>query len=1473
MRLNPGRKPYRVNIIFLLATLLWAGHGFAQLQANFTMDKAGGCSPISVAFTNTTTGASSNAVYTWDLGNGNRAISFNAGAIYKNEKSYTVSLTVQDGSKTSVKTQTITVYAKPTIDFSVSPSKVCLPTPINFTAGSGNIASYYWDFGDGSTQQTFGPVIGHVYTVAQKATVSLTVANSFGCTNTIQKQDIVEIIPTISAYFKASQTILCRETDAVQFTNYSSGPGTLSYLWDFGDGTTSTDIAPSHVFNGKGIYTVKLTTTSSEGCIISNTQSGYINVATFNSDFNVPPVICKDGYNTFNSISTPYSNNSLFEVDGNIVSYSGYLNYQFNTTGDHTIKLKNTFGTCPDSITKTVSVKPIPVPDGFENNILNTCGAPVTVNFKDTTATAVKWAWNFDASYNPTGTDATTQTASHLYTSDGGYLVRLTVTNPEGCSQTTSKYVGITRPSVYITSAGAITNCGPYKMTFTSHTTEEIISYSWAFSDGAVSTDKEPEHLFTMEGINSVQLTYTTKNGCTGTVSTGGFRVYKMPTAAFSASSTTICGNTPVSFNAVPQGNDVYFYWTLGDNASPYFNFNYPSLLHQYNTDGLYSITLVATNGGCSDTVTKKDYMTVLPPFPKIAAAANTCDGTRGLVNFTQSSKKVTGNWVWDFGDNNTATFNTDVPNVSHTYTKTGTYKAVLSTTNGQCTVRDSTVVSVLLKQNPALTASAAEVCFDNRVDIKIDNLDRNPRGDNVSNHYNFQRIEYGDGSPFAGSLNNSFPGFYWSTLYTGSAGNFNRAKNDLRIIVTSTFFACNDTTNYIPLAIKGAAAGFEVVTDNVCFKSPVVLRDTSKSFGNTIKTWQWSFGDNTTQTVTQGGLVTHTYTNPGNYYVSVKVTDNGGCTSTSSSPVYVSVSGPKASFSVSNPTTTITLPVYFYNYSNTYNSPATQCKWDFGDGATSADYSPTHAYTNPGTYKIQLIVINPATQCSDTAYQQITVNNFKPAFAFTTSYLSLRNCPPVLARFSNNSVNYTRVTWDFGDGTTADNLNFPSHVYENSGKYIVKLYVYGPATLIATYTDSVIVNQPEATMQTSDLEGCIGYTPTLTSVTKNANLYAWDFGDGALSIPGDSVTSHQYMTPGVYKPVLMVSQTGGCTAVATLPNQVTVHPNPVVTISPAQPLVCKGTPIQLTASGGSAYAWSPATGLSDAGIAAPLTSPDNTTTYTVLVKDNLGCSNTGSITVKVVSPFTITVPEDAFVCKGSAVQLNVTGAPLYNWIDNTNGLSNTQISNPIARPSNDVSYTVVGADIYHCFTDTAIIKVHVVPLPTVTASQPALVFPGTPVQLSATISSDVVKWKWSPGTYLNCMGCLTPTSTPMAETTYTITVNTKEGCSASDTTVIKLICEENRVSIPTAFTPNGDRNNEVFTIKGISVIKHLIIYNRWGNKVFERSNFIAADKSNGRNGTINGIPCPEGVYVYYAEMQCPTGASFVRKGTVILMR
>jgi gliding motility-associated-like protein len=173
--------------------------------------------------------------------------------------------------------------------------------------------------------------------------------------------------------------------------------------------------------------------------------------------------------------------------------------------------------------------------------------------------------------------------------------------------------------------------------------------------------------------------------------------------------------------------------------------------------------------------------------------------------------------------------------------------------------------------------------------------------------------------------------------------------------------------------------------------------------------------------------------------------------------------------------------------------------------------------------------------------------------------------------------------------------------------------------------------------------------------------------------------------------------------------------------------------------------------------------------------------------------------------------------------------------------------------------------KLSIPPVPDVVA--------GMPVTILSVTDNDVVKWRWTPATQLSCSNCASPVSTPLNDIVYKLTVTNKNGCTSSGQVSIKTQCKESIVMVPSAFSPNNDGLNDVFTVRGITTIKNLAIYNRWGNIVYEKINFFAGDRSNGWDGTFKGEPQPPGTYLYFIQMECPGGNLFVKKGTLVLVK
>jgi gliding motility-associated-like protein len=1155
------------------------------------------------------------------------------------------------------------------------------------------------------------------------------------------------------------------------------------------------------------------------------------------------------------------------------------LEEPFGAAGNHTIMLTNTYGSCTQSVTRTFAVNTPPVMPPFNAIQQSSCGAPLTINFTDNTPGAVQWAWAFYYNASLSSQDLTYggPTISFPYPEDADYQVQLTVTNAAGCQASEVQTVAVTSPvaGIYV-AAGGPPVCGqPITQTYASADMPNLSSWEWIFGDGDSSNAQSPTHTFTNQGAYQIYLKWTDKNGCSGVSNILYVDIWPPINADFTASATTVCAGQYVSLipTGIPVNGYLYSNWDFGD-GSPYTDFAPSGASHAYNTPGVYDITLyVATTDNCTEVVTKNAYITVLPSPTINFTEANTCDSPRAAVTFNLTTGNGATGVQWQFGDGTTLDTAAGNYTLVHTYNQNDAYTVNATATNGTCST--STEVGVAIELKPIafrLGVSATNICPATFI---WDTLQQTFPPGSTYDFYAFSAVQwyYSDGTPFLGPQN-------WVSIgsngyYSSELSGFQPGETGLYAVTTNATL-CKDTSNIVPLVIGGITAAFQIIQDDRCYQQPVILQDMSLAApGDPIVSWLWDFGDGIQST--QSGAVQHIYANPGTYTVTLTVTDRGGCASTTSSTLsQVTVNGPEAIFQAQGGATVFPqgTMVQFVNNTNTANTTNVTYTWAFGDGTGSAQVNPAHPYALAGPYTVTLTAQDVVDGCVSTATLNIIIQPVNNAFSKTASYVASGSCPPVLVQFTNMSQNYQSFTWNFDDGETVSNVANPSHVYQIPGTYIVTLTVLEDNGQTTTTIDSVVVLAPAAALAAAAPAICAGQADTLKS-TGNTRVkgYAWDFGDGTVVNDADSSVSHVYATAGVYQATLVVTDSVGCSAAASATDAIDVHAPPIVGMTPPAALACLGQGVTIKAIGGVTYSWSPGGSLSDSTIPAPVATPSVNTVYTVTVADNIGCTSIDSIGVRVVRPDTVQVsPDSTAICPGKEVQLTATGAYSYQWIGG--GLSATTIPNPVAGPSITTVYQVAGSDSASCFRDTASVIVMLLAQPTVNAGPDLQVQTETPVTIAAVGSSDVVSWQWTPATDLSCTTCAQPVCTPRQDDQYIVTVTAADGCMASDTVVVTLICDEAKVRIPDAFTPNGDGHNDRFTVLGaIPMVNHLLIFDRWGAKVFEEDHFGPADPKAGWDGTIGGKPAPAGVYVYFAEMQCPTGGVFMRKGTVVLVR
>ena len=163
----------------------------------------------------------------------------------------------------------------------------------------------------------------------------------------------------------------------------------------------------------------------------------------------------------------------------------------------------------------------------------------------------------------------------------------------------------------------------------------------------------------------------------------------------------------------------------------------------------------------------------------------------------------------------------------------------------------------------------------------------------------------------------------------------------------------------------------------------------------------------------------------------------------------------------------------------------------------------------------------------------------------------------------------------------------------------------------------------------------------------------------------------------------------------------------------------------------------------------------------------------------------------------------------------------------------------------------------------------------GEEVTLIPEISGPYTSIIWTPGTYLSCTTCLTPRCKPKKEITYTVEVTNEQGCK-DEITVRVVIRKKINIFVPNIFTPNGDGVNDlvtVFTDDNIKIIDNLKIFSRWGELVFERSNFIPNIESEGWDGIFKNQEMNPAVFAWVVEVNIPGEGIRILKGDVTLIR
>jgi gliding motility-associated-like protein len=262
------------------------------------------------------------------------------------------------------------------------------------------------------------------------------------------------------------------------------------------------------------------------------------------------------------------------------------------------------------------------------------------------------------------------------------------------------------------------------------------------------------------------------------------------------------------------------------------------------------------------------------------------------------------------------------------------------------------------------------------------------------------------------------------------------------------------------------------------------------------------------------------------------------------------------------------------------------------------------------------------------------------------------------------------------------------------------------------------------------------------------------------------------------------------------------------------------------------------------------------------------GCSSLDTFYLKVYPGTTLTTQPPYPLCVGMSETLYAsgTGNGKYKWIP-SEGLSNDTIGNPVATPAGPVEYKLYYTNSYGC-RDSAFFDLMVYKNPKAYAGPNKIILKGDSAVLNGSVEGSDITHYWSPPVFMNDSSTLTPIVKPVHDVLYTLHVVSTVGCGeVTSSTEVKVYDD---IYIPNAFTPNGDGKNDKFRVLPLTEYKFvsLVIYNGWGGIIFKGKNINDA-----WDGTLNSMPVPTGIYVYYLKLKNNAGKEIFKKGTVLLMR
>ena len=982
----------------------------------------------------------------------------------------------------------------------------------------------------------------------------------------------------VNASFNSDVVVGCSPL-VVNFTNTSSN--SISYYWDFNNGSTSILNNPSVTFVNPGFYSIKLVAYGATGSD-SITFVDYIHVldkpiASFS--YNIQSSCETENLINFTNTSLGISSN-IWDFGNGDTSNLINPNYSYPESGNFpvTLVVYNNLGCSDDTVIGPLVINPNPVLNAFVDSSL-ICDSSYNFTFAGSSSNSIiaNWEWFFGDGINSSSSISNIQ---HTYNSTGLYSPSVIATSTDGCVDSIDlNIINILNREVYIFSSDIVSGCPPLEINFTISPSNNIQNIIWNFDDGnIISGNESADNQFINSGVYYPTATVESVNGCVQDVLfPNSINLSNPPIGTFSMSNYSGCPPLDVQFDVFTSAfNNVLI--NFGDGQYS----NSSSINHIYYDNGIFNpiLTIIDSNN-CQNSINMD---TVLSGASEIDFTASVNDGCASLkVNFSSNSNADT--YYWDFGD---STYSND-ENPEHTYDFEGSYTvAFYANDTNSC-------IDTLVKEDYILVRKEEVDLFTMDTIIACSPFVFNTDVYNIG--VNFWNWDFGDGNQDTGSN--------ISHTYTES-GTYNIS------LFTDAPNGCKyDINNFAFLQIDNLVVDANVISD--CNNGNVNI--TNNSIGAIQH--QWNMGDGTIYNTPN---VTHNYNTSQSYIITYESISDFGCSNFEyysavfdcnySNPIIIQMPQQNPINPIIDTINNIQINQVCGFRNVNMNSPfltAIAWEWDFGDGQNSNKKNPSHFYDTTGIFDV-IHVAHYANGNTDT----LIINNFIDQYNLDPSFTLNKNefCNYNTYTFNNNSSFATSWEWSL-DSNVISNNSFDSLTLQlNDSISLLNLRITDQYGCESESQQNIFLYHPLALIE-QDSFACFGESINMECSVKDEPTHTWDMKDGSFLSP-DTAISYNYQQSGWFTPTLLLDNMG-CVREVQLDSVLILEPDASFTPTFINP-ICKADTIYFKANNTtySNYNWSGGTTSSNSDSAWIVMNIAGNQHISLNVSDR-GCSNSFS--------------------------------------------------------------------------------------------------------------------------------------------------------------------------------------------------------------------------------------------------------------------